>query len=75
MLRRVGISVRLNVLAGLFTVAVIGLIGVVYYTVSGQVTTQKSLVALADTQDGQRRSNTTSRTSTVGRPPTPSTSP
>ena len=54
MLRRVGISVRLNVLAAVISVAMTVLISIGYVAVSGQLTTQADLQAITRAQDSAR---------------------
>lgn len=47
MLRRTGISVRMNVLVGLFAIAVISLVYVGYAAMGAQLATQRNLTAMA----------------------------
>ena len=54
MLRRAGISTRLNLMAALSAIALITLVGVAYLAVQGQVTTQRRLTGLAATQAAAR---------------------
>ena len=50
MLRRYGISVRLNLLVAGFSIALVGLVGVGYNAIHSGIATQQQLVALGDVE-------------------------